>query len=218
VGNPFLRPQFTNVFEVGYGVSWTGGSVTTALYHRDIRDSFLRVFAIDDSNQHYDIVNRIFENAADSAQTGIQVLAEQTIASPWRVSGSVNWYQNEIDPLATELLFPTRRPFFLPGSTDGTWDATVNNRFVLPRAIELQANYIYYAQRNIPQGVQRPRSSVDLSTTWPIVNDRAELQFTFTDIFNDFAVEQEIAGEGFDALYQNFLETQVATLTLRVRF
>ena len=32
------------------------------------------------------------------------------------------------------------------------------------------------------------------------------------------AIEQEIAGHGFDALYQNFLETQVATVALRIRF
>ena len=61
VGNPFLRPQFTNVLEFGFGRSWDRGSVSTALYHRDIDDAFFRVFAIDDSNPNYDIVNRIFE-------------------------------------------------------------------------------------------------------------------------------------------------------------
>ena len=50
------------------------------------------------------------------------------------------------------------------------------------------------------------------------MNGRAELLFTFTDMFNDFAIEREIDGQGFKALYQNFLETQVATLGLRFRF
>ena len=50
------------------------------------------------------------------------------------------------------------------------------------------------------------------------MNGRAELLFTFTDMFNDFAIEREIDGQGFQALYQNFLETQVATLGLRWRF
>jgi hypothetical protein len=57
-----------------------------------------------------------------------------------------------------------------------------------------------------------------VSVKWPILSERAELQFTFTDIFNDFAIEHEIDGRGFRALYQNLLETQVATVTLRVRF
>ena len=42
--------------------------------------------------------------------------------------------------------------------------------------------------------------------------------FTFTDIFNDFALQHEIDGHGFTALYQNFLETQVATLRMKWRF
>ena len=32
VGNPFLRPQLTDAFEVGFARSWDGGSLSTALY------------------------------------------------------------------------------------------------------------------------------------------------------------------------------------------
>ncbi len=218
VGNPFLRPQFTNALEIGFGRSWGLGSVSMAVYHRDIEDAFFRVLAIDDSNPDYDIVNRIFENAGDSAQTGIEVLMDHEIGDPWRVSGGVNLYQNHIDAFDTILLFPTRRPFSLSASTDDTWDLTLNNQIQLPNALEFQLSYIYYAARNIPQGRERARSSTDLTVRRPIMNDRAEVLFTFTDIFNDFAVEREINGQGFRALYQNFLETQVATLGLRFRF
>ena len=218
VGNPYLRPQFTNAFELGFARAWDNGSVSTALYHRDIRDSFFRVFATDDSNPSYDILNRIFENAGNSAQTGVEVLLEQHIVEPWRLSGGVNWYTNDIDAFETILLFPTPRPFALDGSTDNTWDLTLNNRIQLPGAIELQLSYVYYADRNIPQGRERARSSLDLAATHQIMNGRAELLFTFTDMFNDFAIEREIDGQGFQALYQNFLETQVATLGLRWRF
>ena len=218
VGNPFLRPQFTNAYELGYGRSWTGGSATAALYHRDITDAFLRVFAIDDSNPNFDIVNRIYENAGNSRHTGIQLLLAQEVGSRWRATANVNWFANDIDPLETTLLFPTRRPFTLAASSDDTWDLTFNNQVQLPKASELQVTYIYYAARNIPQGRQRARSSFDLAGKWPLVKDRAEVVFSFTDIFNDFAVQQDINGQGFTALYQNFMETQVATVGLRFRF
>jgi outer membrane receptor protein involved in Fe transport len=218
VGNPFLRPQFTNALELGAARSWTSGSISAALYYRGITDSFLRIFAIDNSNPSYDIVNRMYENAGNSTQRGMQVLLAHDIAEPWRLSGSVNWFTNDIDAFETVLLFPTRRPFALAASNDDTWDLTLNNQFELPRAVELQLNYIYYAGRNVPQGRQRARSSADLAAKWPIMNGRTELLFTFTDMFNDFAVEHEVAGQGFTALYQNFLETQVATVGLRVKF
>ena len=134
------------------------------------------------------------------------------------MTGSVNWFRNDIDALDTILFFPTTRPFVLPGSKDNTWDLTINNRFVLPRGLELQANYVRYASRNVAQGRERARSSLDFSATKPLMNERAELVFTFTDIFNDFSLQHEITGNGFTALYQNFMETQVATMGLRYRF
>ena len=148
----------------------------------------------------------------------MEILLEQDIVDQWRLSGGVNWYRNDIDALETVLLFPAPRPFALAASTDHTWDLTLNNRMALPRAIELQAGYIRYAERNVPQGIERARSSVDLAVTWPLMDERVELLLTFTDIFNDFAVQQEIEGRGFTALYQNFLQTQVATVGLRFRF
>ena len=84
--------------------------------------------------------------------------------------------------------------------------------------MELQANYVRYASRNVPQGRERARSSVDLSAKKAVMNERAELVFTFTDILNDFALQHEIQGRGFTALYQNLLETQVATVAIRYRF
>jgi outer membrane receptor protein involved in Fe transport len=219
VGNPFLRPQFTHAYEAGYSRLWTGGSASAALYHRDITDSFLRVFAIDDSNPQYDIVNRVYENAGNSRQTGVQLLFNQDLfGNRWRLSANVNAFRNDIDAVATMLLFPTERPLTLASSRDNTWDLMVNNVIQLPRQGELSASYIYYGERNIPQGVQLARSSVDVAAKAPLVNDRAELVFTFTDLFNGFAIQHDLIGNGFRALYQNFLETQVATVGLKVRF
>ena len=74
------------------------------------------------------------------------------------------------------------------------------------------------AHSGYEQHLASARSSLDVAAKWSLMRERTELLFTFTDIFNDFAVEREVDGQGFTALYQNFLETQVATVTLRVRF
>ncbi len=218
VGNPFLRPQLTNVYELGLARSWEGGSLSAATYLRDISDSFLRILAIDDSNPNYDIVNRIYENAGNSTQTGVELIMEHRVAESWRMTGSINWFNNDIEALQTTLLFPTPRPFSLPASNDDTWDLTINNQIRLPRDGELLLSYIYHARRNVPQGWERARSSFDVATSMPVMADRAELVLTFTDIFNDFGVRRDIEGDGFSALYENLLETQVATMGIRWRF
>ena len=218
VGNPYLRPQLTNVFELGLARSWNRGSASAAAYHRDITDAFKRIFAIDGSNPDYNIVNKIYENAGNSRQTGLQVIIEQDIVGPWQVSANVNWFIVDIDAFETTLLFPTARLFSLAASSDDTWDFAINNHVQLPGAGELRLGYIYYAARDVPQGRERARSSIDLAASWPLMDERAEVVFNFTDVFNDFAVRTDVEGEGLTALYENLLETQVATVGMRVRF
>lgn len=73
-------------------------------------------------------------------------------------------------------------------------------------------------------GDGRPRriwSSARRSTSlraWPIANERGDVTFTFADILSDFAVRRDIEGEGFSAVYENLMETQAATVRLRVRY
>jgi hypothetical protein len=218
VGNPYLRPQLSNVVELGIGRAWGGGSATASGYHRDITDAFQRIYAIDSSNANYDVVNKIYENVGHARQSGIQLVAEQEVAQPWSVSGSVNWFVNDIDALEAMLLFPTARPFTTSASRDATWDLTLNNRFRFSGGQELQVSFISYAARNVPQGRERSRSSLDFAASWPIGNERGDVTFTFADILNDFAVRRDIEGEGFSARYENLMETQAASMRLRVRF
>ena len=218
VGNPYLRPQLTNVVETGYTHSWSWGSASAAVYHRDIRDAFLRIYAIDDSNPSYDIVNRLYENAGDSRQTGVQVYLDRQVTRPWRLSVGGNVFRNTVDAFSTTLLFPTVRPFSLAASRDASWDATFNNRVQLPAAVDLQVNYIFYAGRNVPQGRERARSSFDVSATVPVQQDRIELVLSVSDLFNDFGLVREVDGIGVRTVYENLLETQVAMATVRLKF
>ena len=43
---------------------------------------------------------------ATRRQTGVQVLSRQDVGKPWRVSGSVNWFQNDIDAFETHAALP----------------------------------------------------------------------------------------------------------------
>jgi hypothetical protein len=218
VGNPYLRPQLTQVMELGINRRWSRGVATVSGYHRDITDAFQRIYAIDNTNPNYDVLNKLYVNVGQATQMGVQLVAEQQVSQPWRLAGSVNWYVHDIDDLETTLLFPIERPFFAAGSRDQTWDLTVNNRFRFPRGQELQLSFVNYAARNAHQGRERARSSLDLSASWPLRNERGDVTFTFTDMFADYGVRREFVGTGFSALYENLKETQTARVRLRVRF
>jgi hypothetical protein len=77
---------------------------------------------------------------------------------------------------------------------------------------------VYYANKPIAQGTEAARSSVDLGFKKPILDDRAELVLSVTDLFNEFGIRHEIQGDGFDAVYENFYESQTVTVGMNYRF
>ena len=218
VGNPYLRPQFTETFELSFEHLWDSGSVLLSAYYRDIEDPFTRVFAIDPTNTTYDIVNRIYQNVGSGTNTGMELIFSQDISTNWELSGSVNWYENVIDADRVTLLFPIQRPFDVAYSKADTWDLSLNNLITFSNGMRLQLNAAYYGDRNIAQGIQEARSFIDIAVTKPVLDGRGELVFSVSDLFNNFGIKQRIDGAGFDAIYENYYETQVVSFGLNYEF
>ena len=218
VGNPYLRPQFTQTFETAYKRIWENGSVLVAGYHRIINDPFTRVFSIDASDPNYNIVNKIYQNVGSGTNTGMEVILAQNIGNFWKLSTGLNWYNNVVNAYRGTLLFPTERTFDIQKTSEQTWDLKVNNQFSVSNNMEIQLTGIYMAPKNIPQGRQLARSSIDLGVQRDLWKKRGALTLSFTDIFNGFGIRQELQGDGFRALYENYFETQIVRLGLKYKW
>lgn len=218
VGNPYLRPQFTQTFELAYKLAWKEGSAYLAGYHRLTESPFLRVYSVDSSAVGYDIVNRIYQNVGSATNTGFEVLLSHQFTRFWKFNGSVNWYLNVVEAFEGNLLFPTERPFHIEWTADNTWGIKLSNLLTLPYKAQVQLSFLYDAPKNIPQGRLYARSSLDIGIKKSIFKDRGELSFAVTDVFNSYGLRQEVSGEGFQVVYENYYETQVATLGLSYKF
>lgn len=218
VGNPYLRPQFTDAMELAHKYSWGSGSLFSALYHRMIKDQYMRIFSIDDSNPDYDIVNKIYQNTGNATNTGIELLLSQDMTRNWKLSASFNWYANHIDNYTGSLLFPYVRPFFIEKSTDNAGDFKINNEVTLPKNWTLQLTGLYYSDKNIPQGKQLSRSSIDAGIKKIVWDGHGEFTLSASDIFNAFGLRQEVKSDGFTAIYENYFETQIARVGFKYKF
>ncbi len=218
VGNPYLRPQLTQSFELAYKYRWKSGSVFVSGYHRITEQPFNRIYSIDTTNQYYDIVNKIYHNTAGSTNTGIELVAGQSIKGNLKLTGSLNWYQNNISPFEGTLLFPYERPFSIKKTTGNTWNMKINLQLTLSWKMQIQLSGIYYAPVSIPQGRQLGRSSIDFGLKQNFMQGKGEFTFSFSDIFNHFGIRQEISGDGVMVLYENYYETQILTAGFRYKF
>ena len=217
VGNPYLRPQFTQSFELACTYKWPVGSIYLSGYHRIINDAFQRIYSLDETSP-YSVVNKIYQNTGKAQNTGFEFLLTQNITNYWKFSGGLNWYTNQLDAYQGAMLFPYARPYDIGKTTDNTWDIKINNQLAFRNGLQIQLTGLYYAPKNIPQGKQLSRSSIDFGIKDKIMDDRGEINFSISDIFNKFGLRQEIEGEGFTALYENYYETQVYSIGLKYYF
>ena len=218
VGNPYLRPQFTKVYEVSWQHAFDKGSASIAAFYRDIEDPFTRVYTIDSSITTFDVINRIFANTGSAKNYGVELIANRKFGNFWDASGSFDWYEIEVDPHVIDLLFPVPKTVQINHSKGSTWDAKINNRFYLPGNFELNVTGVHYAARNIAQGRQDSRTSIDLGFSKPVMGGKGEIVFAATDIFNTFGYRYRIDGFGFDAIYENFYQTQEFNLSFKLKF
>jgi outer membrane receptor protein involved in Fe transport len=218
VGNPYLRPQFTTTYELAYKLRWQSGSLSMAGYNRSIEDPYTRVYSIDTTNTTYNIVNKIYSNVGSATNTGVEFILNQSITKWWKLTGSINWYNNTIHSFSGKLLFPYERAFTIARTTDKSADLKLNNQFTLWKQTQVQLTALYYTPKNIPQGKQMARSSIDLGIKKIVFGGKGELTCSFSDIFNKFGIRQEIKGNGFTAVYENYYETQILSFSFKYKF
>ena len=218
VGNPYLRPQFTQSFELAYRLKWESGMVLLAGYYKLIDDPYMRIYTADTSNATYDVIVKTYANTGGAKNIGLEVVFSQQILEIWKLTGNANIYRNSIDAYEGSLLFPYPHTFTIDHSAENTWDAKLSNTFSINDNLELQLTAVYYAPKNIPQGRQLSRSSVDFGITQKLFEGKGEISFSASDILNNFGIRQEILGDGFTAIYENFYETQVFRIGLKYKF
>jgi hypothetical protein len=217
-GNPYLRPQFTQAYELAYKLRWKKGSIFFSGFYRLIDDPYLRIYSIDSTNKTYDVINKIFQNTGSTTNTGLEIIFSQQVNKSWTMSGSFDWYKSVLAHYEGMLLFPYERPFIIEKSTDRSWDIKISNQFALPWKIQLQLTGVYYAPINMVQGKQLARSSVDAGIKKNVIKGKGEITISASDIFNDFSIRQEVQGNGFTALYENYYETQVFRIGFKYKF
>ncbi|MGC6430959.1 MAG: TonB-dependent receptor domain-containing protein [Jejuia sp.] len=218
VGNPYLRPQFTNSGEIGYKTKWSSGSLYLAGYYRNIEDPYRRVFTEDETITEYDVVLKSYANTGRATNTGLELVFNQNISDFWKLSGNMNIYENKIFDFTGTLLFPNEHTFTIDKSADTVFEGKLINTFTLPNDFRLQVTGIYIGPRNIPQGKAFERSSIDFGLNKKLWEKKMEFNLAVTDIFNRYGIKEENDGNGFSSLYQNYFETQTIRAGVNYKF
>lgn len=215
VGNPGLRPQFTNSMEAGYKITGRRSSLYAAAYHRII-DGFIARIAT--TTPGSTLIYHVFQNAGRSYNSGVEMIFEQKV-SP-RISFNVNGnvYRNTIDAFTVENKYPVPSIYSADKEERVSGFVKFNGQFKLPSNTEIQLTGAYMAKDLVPQGEIGARFSIDAGVKKQIQKGKGELFANATDLFNTLRIKRVINGAGFRLESTDYYETQVFRVGYSYKF
>jgi hypothetical protein len=216
IGNPSLRPQFTQNMELAYRLLWQTGSFYTSLYHKIIDDYYTRIYIQDPT--YAEITIKAYDNLGSATNTGIELGLDQTVTKAWKVTASANMYSNTIFAHEGQIRFPEEQSYIIDKRTDTPVYLKMTNQITLPYDFVFEMTAQYFSAKNIGQGRELSRGGIDFGMKKNFLGKKLEINLTASDIFNTMGLRQRIEADGFIAEYQNFYETQIFLLALKYKF
>ena len=215
VGNPALRPQFTNSVELGYKNNWEKGSLYSAAYHRFADGTITRISSTVAGSP---IIYAIFQNVNKSFNTGLELVLSQEVSKLYSFNVNLNTYRNVIEAFTVENKYPVLNTFSAAKQELVSGNFKINNTFNFSKEFSAQVTAIYLAPDIIPQGKIKSRFSVDLGVKKIIQKGKGELFMNATDVLNTMITRKEITGQGFDYTSNDYYETQVVRIGYSYKF
>ncbi|HOZ98272.1 MAG TPA: TonB-dependent receptor [Niabella sp.] len=215
VGNPALRPQFTNSIELGYKNTWNSGYFYSALYHRFANGTITRISSTVPGST---LIYAIFQNAGVSYNTGVEAILNQKISDVY--SFNINWsiYRNQINAFTVQNLYPEPNNFSADQQSAISGNLKLNNTFRFGKEWNAQLTAVYLAPDIIPQGKILSRFSIDAGIKKSVQKGKGELFFNATDLLNTMVIKRKIQGIGFNYTSDDYYETQVIRLGYSYKF
>lgn len=172
VGNPTLRPEYTNSYEAGYLLNWSSGSILSSVYHRHRTDVIQRITDTPDE----DGVTRVIPiNLAEENAFGVEFNFSLSIQNWWKINTTANFYR-----AITEGTYQDERLY----SDTYTWTNRTTSKMTFFKNLDFQASFNYRAPRITPQGEDLSIYSIDLGLSRDVLNGKGTLTAGVRDLMN----------------------------------
>src|SRR6218665_643880 len=143
-GNPALKPEFTNSFELSYEKSFRNkGNFLASIYYKQTSDLITRYQEPATGAGGEELLLNTYINANSSYTTGLELTTRQNLFKWWEFTPNFNLYMSDVDiNIAGQADQPKLTSYF----------AKVNNTFKLPKNISIQLSGDYQSKTVLPPG------------------------------------------------------------------
>jgi len=172
VGNPDLRPQFTNSFELNYTRKLGKGSMTFGTFYRRVNDNITRVLNIDPLDD--DKVELSYFNTESNDRYGFELSTNYAIAKWWRANASADLYTQKEAGIANGNQVEV---------TNNAINFRLNNSFTATKNLRFQLFTMYRGGGRSIQFDVDPMWMVNSGASLNVLKGKGTVSFRVNDIF-----------------------------------
>jgi outer membrane receptor protein involved in Fe transport len=155
-GNPYLKPEYSNAFELNYIKSWTDHILSFSGYYRTTSDVIQRINFLVGG-----VMNNTSENVSHSRTAGSEIVLKDKFFKKLDLTTTVNLYYYKLDGYEF-LPEGAAAPITGAAQDNFSWNIRMMASMQLPWDMSFQANGNYNAKEIIAQGYRKPQFRVDL--------------------------------------------------------
>jgi len=205
VGNPYLQPEFTDSYEIGYMKGWDRFLFNATVYHRASTNVQTRVIRLVENN----VAIQTRENAARRNSTGVELINQIQVNNWWDATVSGNFFYSEIIGDNIEGGF---------NNSNYSWTVSLLSNMAIPNLFTFQVQGNYRGPIVFPQGELEPYWGINAGIRKNIMNEKATISLNVSDIFNTriFRIRNEDTRFVQDRVFNR--ETRIGTIAFTYRF
>lgn len=211
-GNPELKPEYSNAFELNYIKNWDAHTLSFSGYYRTTDDVIQSIRYLDGN-----VMKSTYDNIAKTQSAGVELVGKDRLFKIVDLTTTVNLFYYKLDGFSYQpqdgLLPVVGKP-----EEDFSWNARMIANVILPYSISFQATGSYNARQVVAQGTQKSNYVLDAGLRKSFMNKKLSLSISARDILNSRSQHTISYGTGFIQDSKNWRSGRQFGFTLTYNF
>ncbi len=192
IGNPSLKPQFIDSYELSYQKSFGKNSISADLYYRITNNKVERIRSIYQTSDPQYAETIIFLNSIDNVgkdySFGSEIMLGLDFTKWWHIDimGNLYNYQAKGDLMGVSF-----------DKSSFNWNSRLNNTFKIGKNTRVQLNGMYNSATVTAQGKSEGFLMTNLAAKQDFMNNKLSLTLQIRDIFQTSGHETSSEGTDF---------------------
>jgi outer membrane receptor protein involved in Fe transport len=204
-GNPYLKPELVNAFELGYNFERNDFSLLTNVFYRHATDIIRSITTLNNNG----VALSAPQNLGTGNTYGIEELISVKPTQYWTINGSASLYEQKIDGsnVSTDAM-----------NSYTSWYTKMINNFSLSKNSKLQVIANYNSPIATPQGTRVEVYNVDMGFQHKLWKGKGAIGAVVTDVFDTQKGGVTALTEAFKSYRYFKVDTRAIFLTFTYSF